>query len=79
MHRSNGVPTQQVQVLLVDDSMAFLELAGEVFDAMSKSEWKIHQAVHQIKIFSVLQTTTIAEDHACNHSAILLLLNLPLR
>jgi CheY-like chemotaxis protein len=32
------------QLLLVDDSMAFLELAAEVFDAYAKGEWEIHTA-----------------------------------
>jgi len=59
LHRSNGVPTQQVQVLLVDDSMAFLELAGEVFDAMSKSEWKIHQACGADQALSIMQQHAI--------------------
>src|ERR1043166_385327 len=32
------------QLLLVDDSMAFLELAAEVFDGYANGEWKIHTA-----------------------------------
>src|SRR5256885_10264513 len=31
------------QLLLVDDSMAFLELAGEVFDAYANGKWEIHK------------------------------------
>src|SRR5438445_9332184 len=30
------------QVLLVDDSMAFLEMAGELFGAFANGEWEIH-------------------------------------
>jgi CheY-like chemotaxis protein len=32
------------QLLLVDDSMAFLELAAEVFDSYANGEWEIHTA-----------------------------------
>jgi len=32
------------QVLLVDDSMAFLEMAGDIFEAFSKDEWEVHRA-----------------------------------
>src|SRR5882672_6454194 len=32
------------QVLLVDDSMAFLETIAELFDTMADNSWKIYQA-----------------------------------
>jgi len=42
---SNGNPAaSKRQLLLVDDSMAFLETAGEVFEALANGEWEIHRA-----------------------------------
>lgn len=43
------------QLLLVDDSMAFLELAGEVFDTLAGGEWQIHQACGADQALNLLQ------------------------
>ena len=47
------------QVLLVDDSMAFLELAGEVFDALANGEWEIHRACGADQALSIIQQREI--------------------
>jgi CheY-like chemotaxis protein len=43
------------QLLLVDDSMAFLELAAEMFDALAKGEWEIHRACGADQALSLIQ------------------------
>ncbi len=54
--RTNGhATTYKHQLLLVDDSMAFLELAGEVFDSLAHGEWKIHQACGADQALALLQ------------------------
>jgi CheY-like chemotaxis protein len=43
------------QVLLVDDSMAFLETAGELFGAFANGEWEVHTACGADQALSTLQ------------------------
>src|SRR5207249_5914481 len=47
------------QVLLVDDSMAFLEAAGEVFEVFSKGEWEVHRACGADQALSIVQRRPI--------------------
>ena len=46
---------RQSQVLLVDDSMAFLETIGELFETMADKSWKIHQASAADRALTILQ------------------------
>jgi CheY-like chemotaxis protein len=46
---------QKHQVLLVDDSMAFLETAGELFDVYSEGRWEIHKAPGADQALSAMQ------------------------
>lgn len=43
------------QVLLVDDSMALLESAGELFDSFARGEWEIHKACGADQALNLLQ------------------------
>lgn len=43
------------QVLLVDDSMAFLETVGEVFESLSNRTWEIHRAASADQALALLQ------------------------
>ena len=46
---------RQNQVLLVDDSMAFLETISELFETMADKSWKIHQASAADRALAILQ------------------------
>ena len=48
-------PTRQNKVLLVDDSMAFLETVGETFEILSGGSWEIHKASAADQALSILQ------------------------
>ncbi len=47
------------QVLLVDDSMAFLETVGEVFESLSNKTWEIHRAASADQALALLQQHSI--------------------
>jgi len=47
--------TKKQQVLLVDDSMAFLETIGEMFAVLSDNKWEIHKAATADKALVILQ------------------------
>jgi CheY-like chemotaxis protein len=47
------------QVLLVDDSMAFLEMAGEVFEAFSSGAWEVHRACGADEALGIMQQRQI--------------------
>jgi CheY-like chemotaxis protein len=47
------------QILLVDDSMAFLETAGELFELFSNAEWEIHRACGADQALNLLQEKPI--------------------
>jgi CheY-like chemotaxis protein len=48
-------PEKRHQVLLVDDSMAFLETLGEMFETLSDKTWEIHRAATADQALAVLQ------------------------
>ncbi len=48
-------PTKKRQVLLVDDSMAFLETIGEMFELLSHKSWEIHKAAAADQALNLLQ------------------------
>jgi CheY-like chemotaxis protein len=48
-------PSKKHQILLVDDSMAFLETIGEVFEVLSDKTWEIHHAASADQALSLLQ------------------------
>jgi CheY-like chemotaxis protein len=50
---------RQVSVLLVDDSMAFLETATELFSALAGNGWKIHPASAADQALAILQKERI--------------------
>ncbi len=47
------------QVLLVDDSMAFLETLGEMFETLSDKTWEIHRAATADQALAILQQQQI--------------------
>lgn len=47
------------QVLLVDDSMAFLETLGEMFETLSDKTWEIHRAATADQALAILQQNQI--------------------
>lgn len=47
------------QVLLVDDSMAFLEALGEMFEVLSDRTWEIHRAPSADQALAILQNHPI--------------------
>lgn len=47
------------QVLLVDDSMAFLEALGEMFEVLSDKTWEIHKAASADQALAILQQQPI--------------------
>lgn len=47
------------QVLLVDDSMAFLETIGEMFETLSDKTWEIHRAATADQALAILQNNQI--------------------
>ncbi len=58
--RSNGCSgAKKRQVLLVDDSMAFLETAGEMFETFANGEWEIHRACGADQALSTIQQREI--------------------
>ena len=48
-------PLRQNKVLLVDDSMAFLETVGEMFETLSAGSWEIHKASAADQALLILQ------------------------
>jgi CheY-like chemotaxis protein len=57
---SNGkAAARKHRVLLVDDSMSFLEVAGEIFDALAGGEWEIHRACGADQALKLMQATAI--------------------
>lgn len=46
---------RQNHVLLVDDSMAFLETISELFETMAEKSWRIHQASAADRALAILQ------------------------
>lgn len=53
-------PPVKHKVLLVDDSMAFLETIGELFEALSEGTWEIHKAAAADQALAILQQYPIA-------------------
>lgn len=51
--------TKTASVLLVDDSMAFLEMAGELFSALGNETWDIHTASAADQALAILQQRRI--------------------
>ena len=47
--------TKKHHVLLVDDSMAFLETLGEMFEVLSEKSWQIHKAAAADQALVILQ------------------------
>ena len=58
--KPQGKPARKYQVLLVDDSMAFLEMISELFDELAKQTWEIHTANAADKALVILQQRPIA-------------------
>jgi CheY-like chemotaxis protein len=54
-----GGTSKQYRVLFVDDSMAFLEMITELFDARKDITWEIHTAVSPDKALAILQQKLI--------------------
>jgi CheY-like chemotaxis protein len=52
-------PGKKHHVLFVDDSMAFLELLGELCSEFSGKEWKIHSATTADRALAILQQGSI--------------------
>jgi CheY-like chemotaxis protein len=54
---ATSVPKEEKkhQVLLVDDSMAFLETLGEMFETLSDKTWEIHRAATADQALAILQ------------------------
>jgi len=50
---------QKVSVLLVDDSMAFLEMTTELFAALGGRKWEVHQASAADRALSILDQERI--------------------
>lgn len=48
-------PAKRRQVLLVDDSMAFLETIGEMFELLSNKSWELHKAAAADQALNLLQ------------------------
>ena len=56
-----AVPGQKkFKVLLVDDSMAFLETFSELFEELSNRTWEIHTAIAADRALAILQQQQIA-------------------
>jgi len=51
--------SSQSHVLLVDDSMAFLETISELFETMAENTWRIHQASSADRALAILQEQPI--------------------
>jgi CheY-like chemotaxis protein len=58
--RREGKTTRKFQVLLVDDSMAFLEMISELFEDLAEQRWEIHTANAADKALAILQQSPIA-------------------
>jgi CheY-like chemotaxis protein len=56
---ASGEFGRKLQVLLVDDSMAFLETAAEVFETLAKDEWEIHRACGADEALTMVQEQQI--------------------
>ena len=56
---TNGNLGRRHQVLLVDDSMTFLEMAGDVFESFSKGAWEIHRASGADQALGIMQQREI--------------------
>src|SRR2546428_32848 len=56
---AEGFEAKKHQVLLVDDSMAFLEMAGEVFEAFANGEWEVHKASGADTALAIVQQKRI--------------------
>jgi CheY-like chemotaxis protein len=52
-------PGKKRHVLFVDDSMAFLEMFGELCSALSNKTWEIHSATSADRALAILQETRI--------------------
>lgn len=53
--KDGNTPLKPRQVLLVDDSMAFLEALGEMFEVLSDKTWEIHKAASADQALAILQ------------------------
>lgn len=53
--RAEDVPGKKFQVLLVDDSLAFLESFGETCSLLSNQAWEIHAAASADRALAILQ------------------------
>jgi CheY-like chemotaxis protein len=56
-NRTNGA--KKHQVLLVDDSMAFLETSSEMFGSFANGDWEIHKACGADQALSIIQQRRI--------------------
>ena len=56
---ANGAFGRRHQVLLVDDSMTFLEMAGDVFESFSKGAWEVHRACGADEALGIMQQREI--------------------
>ncbi|HWX23152.1 MAG TPA: response regulator [Candidatus Binatia bacterium] len=56
---SGGAGLRKHPVLLVDDSMAFLEVAGDVFDALANGAWELHRACGADQALRIIQQRQI--------------------
>ena len=57
---SNGnFALRKHQLLLVDDSMAFLEMASEMFESLANGGWEIHKACGADQALSIIQERQI--------------------
>jgi len=55
-----GEQVKKHHVLFVDDSMAFLEMFGELCSALSNQTWKIHSAPTADRALAILKKTPVA-------------------
>jgi len=56
---ATGEPERPVQVLFVDDSLAFLELFGDLCDEFSQQTWKIHRAASADAALALLRDQVV--------------------
>jgi CheY-like chemotaxis protein len=57
---SSGIfGARKLQVLLVDDSMAFLETAGDTFETLANGEWEVHRACGADQALNLVQERQI--------------------
>jgi CheY-like chemotaxis protein len=56
---ASGEFGRKLQVLVVDDSMAFLETAADVFETLANGEWEVHRACGADEALTMVQEQQI--------------------